>query len=85
VYNTEVSSKSAFYKKTQATLKSALKAMFPDEGILFRFPWYDMTFVEVLEEYKHPKIISASGRKLELDFFFPQLNLAFEHQVTCYL
>jgi hypothetical protein len=33
-----------------------------------------------LEEYKHPDIITASGRPLELDFFFPHINLAFEYQ-----
>jgi hypothetical protein len=35
----------------------------------------------VLEEYKHPDIITSNGKPLELDFFYPQLNIAFEFQV----
>jgi hypothetical protein len=38
--------------------------------------------VEVLEEYRHPQIVSAAGHFLELDFFYPKLNIAFEFQVT---
>ena len=33
----------------------------------------------LLEEYRHPDIKSATP--LELDFFFPKYNLAFEFQV----
>ena len=36
---------------------------------------------EFVEDYKHPDIVTSSGYPLELDFFFPQLNLAFEYQV----
>ena len=35
----------------------------------------------MLEEYKHPDIL-IGGHPLELDFFFPQLRLAVEYQVT---
>jgi ATP-dependent DNA ligase len=40
----------------------------------------------VFEEYRHPDMISPSGHAYELDFFFPQLNIAVEYQVslTCY-
>jgi hypothetical protein len=37
--------------------------------------------IEVLEEYKHPDITTNSGYPLELDFFYPQLNIAVEYQV----
>jgi hypothetical protein len=85
VYNTGdmVNSKFAFYKKTQVTLKSMLKAMFPTNG-KFSLPQnkiYIVLSVEVLDEYKHPDLIAISGRTLELDFFYPQLNLAIELQV----
>jgi hypothetical protein len=39
------------------------------------------SFVEVLEEYRHPDfVVSSSGHPLELDFFYPEYNLAFEYQ-----
>jgi ATP-dependent DNA ligase len=37
---------------------------------------------EVFEEYRHPDIATPNGNNLELDFFFPQLKLAIEYQVT---
>ena len=36
--------------------------------------------VEVLEDYRHPDIVISSFA-LELDFFYPKLNIAFEFQV----
>jgi hypothetical protein len=33
-----------------------------------------------LEEYRHPELISVTGRQLELDFFYPKLNVAVEYQ-----
>jgi hypothetical protein len=39
----------------------------------------------VLEEYRHPDIISIAGIPLQLDFFYPQLNIAFEYQVTLWI
>jgi hypothetical protein len=37
--------------------------------------------LEVLEEYRHPDIAALTGNPLELDFFYPRLNIAFEYQV----
>ena len=37
--------------------------------------------VEVLEEYRHPDIVTSSGGSLELDFFYPELKIAVEYQV----
>lgn len=37
-------------------------------------------FLLVLEDYKHPDIV-VSSVPLELDFFYPSKNLAFEFQV----
>jgi hypothetical protein len=77
-------SSKSFHKKTQSSLKSTLKSIFPKYGNCA-----NVTFklicgcVEVLEEYKHPDLISTSGRNLELDFFYPQFKLAIEFQVTC--
>jgi hypothetical protein len=34
----------------------------------------------LLEEYRHPDIVTAIGHPLELDYFFPNLNLAAEFQ-----
>jgi hypothetical protein len=67
-------------KKSQFLLKSALKALFPKEGSL-SFESKIILFTEILDEYKHPDIVSPSGRNLELDFFYPRLNIAFEYQV----
>jgi hypothetical protein len=82
VYNVDKAlSKSVFNKKAQATLKSTLKSIFPNNGnCIYSLPIYMST--EVLEEYKHPDITVTSGRTLELDFFYPQLNLAIELQVN---
>ena len=35
----------------------------------------------MLEEYRHPELITPAGRQLELDFYYPKLNLAVEYQV----
>jgi hypothetical protein len=32
-----------------------------------------------MEDYRHPDVITS--RPLELDFFYPQLNVAVEYQV----
>jgi hypothetical protein len=37
-------------------------------------------YVEILEDYRHPDIIT-DGKRLELDLFYPQLKLAVEYQV----
>ena len=66
--NWEMPDKSKFHKKSQQILKSMLKTIFPTE--------------EVLEDYKHPDLSSSSGYPLELDFFYPKINLAFEYQVN---
>ena len=34
-----------------------------------------------MEDYKHPDLVTSKGLPLELDLFYPQLNLAFEYQV----
>jgi hypothetical protein len=70
-------------KKSQYLLTKALNAMFPEEGkrsllLHIRFTVY----IEVLEEYRHPDIVSQTGNLLELDYFYPKLNLAVEYQVT---
>jgi hypothetical protein len=57
--------KSPFHKKSQSLLKIALQNIFQ---------------LEMLEDYRHPEIVNASGFPLELDFFFPHINLAFEYQ-----
>ena len=62
-----VKSKSPFHKKSQHLMKAMLKLIFP--------------LNDILEEYKHPKAIGKSGNRLELDIFYPQLNIAFEYQV----
>jgi hypothetical protein len=41
-----------------------------------------LKFQDVFEEYKHPDIQSAQGGPLELDYFYPQLKLAVEYQVS---
>ena len=33
-----------------------------------------------MEEYKHPEIVLPTGGFLELDFYCPKLNIAFEFQ-----
>ncbi len=37
-----------------------------------------------MEDYRHPEITGNTGRNLEIDFFYPRLNLAIEYQVTLY-
>lgn len=37
--------------------------------------------IVILEEYKHPDIVNPVGYNIELDFFYPKLNLAIEYQV----
>jgi hypothetical protein len=34
----------------------------------------------VLEDYRHPDIVTAAGKPFELDYFYPRLKLAFEFQ-----
>ena len=53
-------------KKTQFVLKECIQNMFLNK---------EKDFV-LLEEYKHPDIAN-----LELDYFLPQYNIAFEYQV----
>jgi hypothetical protein len=59
--------KNVNFKKTQSSLKSMLHTLFLNE--------------EVLEEYKHPEIVSSLGNFLELDYFMPKFQLAVEYQV----
>jgi hypothetical protein len=73
--------KNIFHKKTQLLLKSMLKIIFPQQGQKNYFFMF-LIFVEVLEEYRHPDILTSLGTPLELDYFYPQYNLAFEFQVT---
>lgn len=53
--------------KSQLRLIQILMELFPKEYFLI--------------DYVHPKIYSYTKKKLELDIFFPFLNLAFEYQV----
>ena len=39
-----------------------------------------LIFVDVLEEFKHPDSLPGNVT-MELDLYFPKLNLAFEYQV----
>ena len=39
-----------------------------------------MFFEELFNDYLHPDITNEMGRSLQLDLFFPNLNLAFEYQ-----
>jgi hypothetical protein len=66
-HNWDIPQKSKFHKKSQYVLKAMLKTMFPKEA--------------VLEEYKHPDLLVSTGYPLELDFFYPQINVAIEYQV----
>lgn len=65
-------------KKTQNIIKAMLKSLFPGQG---NWVAYVCLLVEVLEEYRHPDIVTPSGAPLELDFFYPQLKVAVEYQV----
>jgi hypothetical protein len=75
----QIKSKETFYKKSQFLLKSMLKVIFPKEG-KSDFPIFSHS-LDVLEEYRHPDILTSTGHPLELDFFYPRLNLAIEYQV----
>lgn len=55
-------------KKSQYMLKQHLEKIFPGVDTI------------LLEEYKHPDIIS-NNYSLELDYYFPQFQLALEYQV----
>jgi hypothetical protein len=69
----------SYYKKSQYLLKVCLKTLFPQEG---EFPILAMlTYIEILEEYRHPDIEMDSRQFLALDFFYPKYKLAFEYQV----
>jgi hypothetical protein len=41
----------------------------------------NLLFLDLLEEFRHPENVSLSGHLLELDFFYPKLNIAVEFQV----
>lgn len=66
-FNWQISEFKHKIKKSQIVLKNMLKSIFPNE--------------EVLEEYRHPDIVTSSGAPLEFDLFYPKLNLAIEYQV----
>lgn len=55
-------------KKSQYYLKESLHTLFQGE--------------DILEEYRHPDLLSKYP--LELDFFIPKYNIAFEYQVNCF-
>jgi hypothetical protein len=74
-------SKNAHYKKSQSVLKLMLNNLFSQEGKVFNFIFCLSCNVVVVEEYRHPDIVSG-GHPLELDFFYPQLKIAVEYQVT---
>ena len=56
-------------KKSQYMLKECIERLFISDK---------NKDIVLLEEYRHPDISN-----LELDFFLPQYNLAFEYQVNC--
>jgi hypothetical protein len=74
-------SKSLHYKKSQFLLKTMLKTIFPHQG-KFIFVTVTLPQKEVFFDYKHPDIVTHAGYPLELDFFYPQLQIAVEYQVT---
>jgi hypothetical protein len=77
----ESAKRNSYYRKTsQEHLYKQLHKLFPEEGNSMFWHIFNF-FIEIIEEYKHPKIISNKGHNLELDFYFPRLNLAFEYQV----
>ena len=61
------------YKKSQNILKNCVIKLFPGDGNLLRV--CVVYRVELLEEYRHPDILTFSGKPLELDYFFPKLKL----------
>jgi hypothetical protein len=69
-------------KKTQFVLKLMLKELIPTEGKKFPRKIIIYRKLEALEDYRHPDIASQAGIPLELDFFYPRLNIAFEYQVS---
>ena len=58
-------------KKAQYALKACLQQLFNNE---------DNKDIVLLEEYRHPDISN-----LELDYFLPQYNIAFEYQVMTFI
>jgi hypothetical protein len=50
--------------------------------ILFSIFGAETVRKEILEEYRHPEIISTTGQPLQLDLYYPQLSIAFEYQVN---
>ena len=82
VYQSEsiLKDKTASFKKSQILLKKILKKIFAEEGIFF-FCVVNKKQTEVFEDYRHPDIVFPSGFPVELDFFYPRLNIAIEYQV----
>ncbi len=70
-FNWDMPNKNKSHKKSQKILKAMLKTIFPSEA--------------VFEAYKHPDMSSSAGYPLELDFYYPKINLAFEYQVLTQL
>jgi hypothetical protein len=81
-YDSKIKTTTYLYKKSQSLLKSMLNAMFAQEGSSFTGCSPSPTFLEALEEYRHPDILTSSGYPLELDLFYPKLKIAVEYQVT---
>jgi hypothetical protein len=84
-FDTDNKSKSPHNKKSQSVLKTVLKKMIPQSGKPHKYTFGLMRSLDVLEEYRHPDIVTSKGRHLELDLFYPQLKIAFEYQVITFL
>lgn len=54
------------FKKSQSLVFDYVKRIYPEEKVLF--------------DYKHPKLLFSSGRKMELDIYIESLSLAIEYQ-----